>query len=96
MLEFVELCDSIAMLNHQAKIDSDIYVLQLNDSKRKKAKLIKTQKGYSNVLILRYAAMQAFDFHCLNLDRLCWIYDILKIVPSMVIKAKGDELVKVQ
>lgn len=44
VLEFVELFDSIAMLNHQAKIDSDIYLLQVNDSKRKKAKLIKT--GY--------------------------------------------------
>lgn len=89
MLEFVELFDSIAMLNHQAKIDSDIYLLQLNDSKRKKRSLLKlgTQNGYFNVLILRHAAMQAFDFLCLNLDRLCWIYDydILKIVPSMVI-----------
>lgn len=42
VLEFVELFYSIAKLNHQAKIDSDIYLLQLDDSKRKKAKLIKT------------------------------------------------------
>lgn len=84
---FVELFDSIAMLNHQAKIDSDIYLLQLNDNIRKNRSLLNlgTQKGYSNVLILRHAAMQAFDVLCLSLDRLCWIYDILKIVPSMVI-----------